>query len=262
MLASTVLLAFFSACSQEPGGLPRGRESMNDSGYKGNVEVWKEFLKCWETETLNKLKNEEALTEVEELILNRGGQKFAPADPVQISKKEHELEISLPTSYRDFLLASNGWLQPRLDDDDGMILPVEKIGYLSELYPREFKSMYKLEFSTPSSNDNDFSEEQDPTHYNAKDFSRAIAISDYVNNGVYLININKRSPEDEFVIWFYSSKHPGVYKYVSFAHIMQYAYIKTIIEPNNDIPYGHKYMEGTCAKLLGYPKLKKNMGPD
>ncbi|OZG69941.1 hypothetical protein BTA51_28590 [Hahella sp. CCB-MM4] len=251
-LAAVGLLILVTVNSQLSKFFVKGKTAVRDSGYQGTPELWQKFLKCWESETLEQLTESSVATELEQLIVDRQRQSYEPALELEITEKEQELGITLPRSYRDFLLASNGWLQPRLDDEDGQVLPVKKVGYFSDLYPDEYKAIMGENLGR-NANDGDFSEEQDPILFNKSDLRKSIAISDYVNNGVYLINLNQKSPENESSVWFFSSKHPGVYRFVSFAHMMQYAYIKTVHKPEDDIPYGHSYIQGTCAEILGYP---------
>lgn len=226
--------------------------NMVSIGYSGDADRWSIFLKCWEGETLKVINDKAVFSELEQEIKNVGRQGYDPAVMDNISKKEKELKVTFPKSYVDFLLTSNGWRQPQFDDNDGEIIPVEKVGLFSDVYPKEYNTVISLNVFN---SEDDYSEEQDPVYFNVGDFEKSIAISESVNGGLYLINANKISPEGEFSIWFYSPRHPGVYKFTSFAHLMQYAYIKSIKKPELDIPYGEKYIRGTCAEILGVPRI-------
>lgn len=226
--------------------------NMVSVGYNGGSDRWGAFLKCWEDETLKLINDKTVFSELEQEIKKVGKQGYEPAGMDGIAKKEKELNVTFPKSYIDFLLTSNGWRQLQFDDNDGRVFSIEKIGFFSSVYPKEYNEAISL---SVFNNEDDYSEKQDPVNFDVNDFEKSIVISESVNGGLYLINTKKTSPEGEFSIWFYSPRHPGVYKFTSFAHLMQYAYIKSIKKPEFDIPYGEKYIRGTCAEILGIPKV-------
>lgn len=240
--------------------------SMRAYGYQGNPELWVKFLRCWTDESLFAYSTADGLTEMEKIILEQKNQGFPPATREQIADKERELSIEFPKSYKDFLLASNGWLQPFLDKGDGLVLPVRKVSYFSD-FSHQFYSIVTeviddryVEFSSydPEYVDNqgDYTEKQDSSLYDNSHFINSIAISDHVDSGIYLINVHKKTPENEWEIWFYSSNHPGTYRFVSFAHLMQSAYLRTTGRHGYYGPAPIEKIEGTCAEILGYPKIK------
>lgn len=254
-------------------------DSMRRYGYQGNPDIWAQFLQCWTDESLLAYSKDDNLTEMERTILGRKSQGFPPATREQISNKERELNIEFPNSYKDFLLASNGWLLPNLDNGDGLILPIGKVSYFSEIAP-EFYSIVTERLNKRSlvsgfsrseiaENKKDYTENQNSVLFDDMHFVNSIAISEHVDSGIYLINVHRKTPENELEIWFYSSNHPGVYKFVSFAHLMQYAYLVTkylgLLDQLGDsttddfeygFHYGESYIEGTCAEILGFPEIR------
>lgn len=231
---------------------------MNDlvEGYIGNPAAWERFLSCWNQDILAILDETDStsLSLTEKEILSQKGQTFDGATEKSINEKAQELGVNLPDSYKHFLLASNGLLQIQLDDIDGKVKPIEEIGYLSEVYPELFSSIYRPELVKALSPTVDYSEDQDSVIFDARYLKRSIVLSDYEGGGIYLLISDIITPEEELAIWYYSDKHPGVFQFTSFAHLMQYSYIKTIVKPEFDYPYGAQWVTGTCAQELGAPK--------
>lgn len=252
-------------------------DSMRKYGYQGNPETWAQFLECWTDESLLAYSKADDLTEMERVILKRKSQGFPAATREQIADKEKELNIDLPKSYKDFFLASNGWFMPHLDYGDGLILPIDKVSYFSEIAPEFYSIVTEALNNGPfvsgftrseiANNQEDYTENQNSVLFEERHFINSIAISEDVDAGIYLINVHKNTPENELEIWFYSSNHPGVEKFVSFAHLMQYSYLKTrylnLLDDSaaSDFEYGfhygEPYIEGTCAEILGFPKIRK-----
>ena len=253
---------------------------MRTYGYQGNPEIWNQFLQCWTDESLLAYSKLDELTEMQRKILKRKTHGFPPATREQIADKEKELNIDFPKSYKDFLLASNGWLMPNLDYGDGLILPIGEVSYFSENAPGFYSIVtetlnngsFVSGFSSfeIAENQQDYTENQNSVLFEERHFINSIAISEDVDAGIYLINVHKKTPENELEVWFYSSNHPGVEKFVSFAHLMQYAYLKTkylnLLDQMGGseggdfgygFHYGESYIEGTCAEILGFPEIRK-----
>jgi|GEM_PF-3739966 len=253
VLASAV---FLSGCGKDNDQIMK-----EELGYQGSPELWSEFLQCWTEESIATYSAMEDNSAMEREVLDSGNQGFAPATYEAIASKEKHLNVVLPKSYKDFLLASNGWRQPMLDSGDGLVLPVERIGFFSDMAPEfysivaEDNSNYTISAGSEDSHSPvDYSQSQDSVIFEESHFVNSIAISEETDSGIYLINTHRTTPEGEFEFWFYSSNHPGVYKFVSFAHLMQYAYIKTIHKPEYNIPYDASFMIDTCAAILGFPR--------
>lgn len=232
---------------------------MKNFGYKGNPDLWSSFLDCWQMETLSKLEEKDDLSELEIEILSRGSQNFSGAIIQEIEKKENQLGITLPESYRHFLMASNGWIQPNLDDYDGEFLAIEDVSLFSERFP-DFYSIIIQTNNSPVVRQSiymeNYSSNQDPAFFDDDHIRGSIVISSDLGPATYLINTNLSTPENELEVWHYASSHPGAFRFVSFAHLMQSTYLRTTEKYNYYGPAPIEKIKGTCAEILGFPKIE------
>ena len=127
------------------------------------------------------------------------------ADEVRIAAAEARLGVGLPPSYRTFLAASDGFLQPDL------IVPrlrsADEIAWHGDLEPES--AAVWAEFAEPG----------DPLGR----LAGCLQVSDVelVGSAVYLLDPASRGPDGEWEAYFLADWVPGVDRYPSFFELMQ-----------------------------------------
>ncbi len=91
---------------------------------------WAEFLRGYSADYL-RLADETDLAGLDEAQRDNRWLGRAPASPSAVVAAEDRLAVRLPPSYRNFLLASNGW--SRIDPQVRELLPVEQIGWFTDI---------------------------------------------------------------------------------------------------------------------------------
>lgn len=216
------------------------------SGYVGNVAGWRQFLKCWQTETMAFLHSDGAQTPMDKEVLDRGSLMFEEATRSAIEDAEHRLGMSFPKSVKDFWMASGGWIQLRLDADDGKIYGPAEIDRIATLYPDLINAD-----ALPDSSDEDYftySESQDSIDVRESYIETAFAMSEMVDAGLYVLNPSVKTEDGEWEAWFLGWELPGALRFKSFAHLMQYAYLNSMHrEEREHMYYSGSEIKGTCA---------------
>lgn len=232
------------------------------SGYEGNVKDWERFLFCWEREVQERLRGPvEDQTNEQVAALRRTPIRSSPAGREEISKIESKLKTSLPQSYKDFLMASNGWAVDFFaydDDKEGVVvekyglLPVQRLKWLIDEAPDAVDG-----WMSGAGQDYvedikyfDYSVNQDPVYMRNEYLPSTLLISNEINSGFYLLNPNIKFSDDEWEAWYFSWKLPGALRFKSFAHLMRYAYYRFNENPDGDGIYSEERLAKTCANLL------------
>ncbi|WP_322500057.1 SMI1/KNR4 family protein [Kangiella aquimarina] len=212
-------------------GCNESRERMDSYKYESTTEDWNDFLYCWQKQTFSKLSTQEELyTEYEKEVFSSQKQMFEPASEEDINQLEQTLGVSLPVSYTDFLSATDGWIQLQLDAEDGLLLDSTNVGYLRDKYPEWYDLWAKQqpgEFTKKYVNDYN---EQDPATFPPEFLKDAIAISELVDSGLYLLVPNAKEVGDGWEAWFMSSELPGAARFPNFEYLMKFAYIRSMVD--------------------------------
>jgi len=254
-LQIVLFLLILNSCN-EKSDHDDGSTAMIEYGYNKEPSAWVSFLSCWENETISLLASSNNITDMEREIVESERQGYDAATVEQIREVEKNLRIALPKSYKDFLLASNGWRIPGFDDVDSFLSDVDSVNYLSVIDHQYYNQLISLAISNNDRNMNGYDDAQDPAYFNTDHFKKSVLISDPRSIGIVLINPNRKTPEGEFEIWHYSPRAPGAHRFVSFAHFMQSTYLRTTEKYEYHGPPPIKMIEGTCAEVLGYPEIK------
>jgi SMI1 / KNR4 family (SUKH-1) len=105
------------------------------------VSEWREYLRGYSAEFLDSdyLREAEAAGRAQWLVSPAqraaGWFGYEPASEEMLAGAEHRLGIRLPPSYRNFLLASNGWSSIRYWYSSIDLLGADKIGWFPDLEP-------------------------------------------------------------------------------------------------------------------------------
>ena len=148
---------------------------------------------------------------------------YEGATASQISKREQELQITFPPSYKQFLQTSNGFRQVGSFIWD--IMPVENITWLKD-FDEDFYAMYVDDIKTESLSDEKhfvYGEEQDVVRFKAEYLCNSLVISAWGDAAILLLNPAVKFG-DEWEAWMYATWYPGAVRYKSFEELMKGLY--------------------------------------
>ncbi|MEU6971389.1 SMI1/KNR4 family protein [Kitasatospora aureofaciens] len=146
----------------------------------------------------------------------------AGAPETDIAALEQRLGATLPLSYRQFLLASNGWLH--VNDTEGPLLNAEKVGWLRDLDPELAQTWGEdTADDLPSIPDDEYlryGDDQDCVIVRREHFRTALQISDWGDSALLMLNPAIINDQGEWEAWAFASWYPGVFRYPSFWDLM------------------------------------------
>lgn len=153
-----------------------------------------------------------------------GGMGFPPATDVGISATEARLGVTLPSSYKGFLYASNGWTFYTLLDH------VENIGWLHEKDPFEIEAWHYSD--SPHVTDEDYFQydlnKQEPVLIRTEYLLRSLKIDDasyspsVTSERTLLLNPAIRTRTGEWEAWDLAPSLAGARRFRSFQEMMQH----------------------------------------
>jgi hypothetical protein len=196
-------------------------------GFIPTVDDWKVFLERWNREVFEKTDEDyresyeryypEALESKQ--CLREG------ATEAQIIELEEKLKTKLPLSYRNFLLASNGFIilnnYCELSRTEQINWFIEENGYMTEGWDSNDDDITDEEYFQ-------YGEHQDCCSMKGKYLKTALQISSTEDGDVYLLNPQIIDARNEWEAWDFGCKNPGAYRYRSFWDIMQQIYKRSL----------------------------------
>lgn len=227
-LASIVIM--FSGCEGEVV-----QKRKDHSGYKGNPDLWREALICWQEEISIEIKSEKF-----DFAAHNGSKD------VEFLKSKYP---DLPKSYLDFIEAGGqnlrsiasgevdginlgfaSFIDPHKVDyyrlfEDGYLEWKEMAdGYLPDIYDQGY-----FDYSVSNLN------------FNASEFSETFIVGQEGSRqgkAVYLLNPTHKSIDGEWEGWYWYPSHTGgAVRYRSFAHLVaqKYIYDRFLLEKSREI---------------------------
>jgi hypothetical protein len=183
---------------------------------------WKELMEKWSDDIFTKSSTEE-LEGYKDWYPQAYEQRDcskSPATNIEIEALERRLGKTLPPSYRNFLLYSNGWLV---------------MNSFSELYGTkeiDWLRVQQNDLITCWDDDYPISDEQyfyygayqSPSNIRNRYLKTALQISNYEDGYVYLLNPEIIDERGEWEAWDFGTKISGAYRYRSFWDMMQRFY--------------------------------------
>jgi hypothetical protein len=160
---------------------------------------------------------------------NLQGLGFPGASETQLGVAEKRLGMTLPHSYRQFLAATNGLLQPSdfVPASGGDFLPAEGIDWFRvrnlewiETYENPSAGLS----SVPDSQYFVYGEEQDSCHFRVEYLRTALEISTRGDSAVYLLNPRVIGVDGEWEAWLFANWLPGATRFRSFREMMESHY--------------------------------------
>lgn len=181
---------------------------------------WKELMEKWNNDIFTKSSDEDLECYKDwypQESEQRDCSKLA-ATNIEIEALEKRLGKTLPPSYRNFLLYSNGWLV---------------MNSFSELYDTEEIDWLRVQQEDltcwddyPISDEQYFyyGSYQSPSNIRNRYLKTALQISNYQDGYVYLLNPEIIDERGEWEAWDFGTKISGAYRYRSFWDMMQKFY--------------------------------------
>lgn len=216
------------------------------SNYIGTPDAWVEFINCWDSKRA-------------QLNLEEHTVRFQPSI---ISKKtigsiavtENRLNISLPKSYKDFIIATNSqvpnWFLTEYCED--FVLPIEKIDWLKNT---DSNLVFEAYIEDPEIQITDeeyycYDVNQDEYLFRREYLKNCLKLNycdDDSSGYKVLLNTNERTKDSEMEAWHFYAAEGFTARYKSFAEMIVTRYILDIIQKDasmhyvnlNDDPYGY-----------------------
>lgn len=202
--------------------------SIDKIGWASFLGIWSDQITHWIKNSSNFFIDDEIAMEV--LIVGYLG--YSGASEVAIAKAEATLGLQLPPSYREFLKVSNGWRQVRLRVMQGRLFSVQEIDLLKNKEPDLVEAWLNAmpedyqDLRTPDEEYFSYGPDQDPGSMRDEYLATAIAVSEFVEDGVCLLNPMIIAPDGEWEAWIFSHKFPGALRYRSFQDLMEAEYVR------------------------------------
>ncbi|WP_346292196.1 SMI1/KNR4 family protein [Sphaerothrix gracilis] len=198
-----------------------------------NTFDWKAFLKQWSQEVIETVQEKTALPQQ---VLEDEWLGYPAASENQILQAEAQLQRSLPPSYREFLMVTNGWRCPT--PFIHRILPIESVTWfrvnhshwIEEFVYRHLSRHQTNAAKNGSSASLDalsdtayfsYGDHQDCSKLRIQDLWTALEISSKGDASIYLLNPQVVTSGGEWEAWFFSDLLPGADRYRSFLEMMQ-----------------------------------------
>jgi hypothetical protein len=198
-------------------------------GFVPTVEDWNEFLEQWNDRIFDLIDKEDR-EEIEwyedfypEVMAYRQCLRTGATES-QIVELEQKLDTKFTLAYRNFLLASNGFV---IANRRCELYGTDKIDWFINENPDWVEAW---------NNDNDeisdeqyfqYGEHQDCCWIRTGYMKTALQISSTEDGDVYLLNPLIIDRRNEWEAWDFGNKNPGAYRYRSFWEMMQAAYNKS-----------------------------------
>lgn len=143
---------------------------------------------------------------------------YPPAKEQEINAKEEQLGITLPPSYKQFLLSSNGFrnVSPFLNN----LFSVEQVGWTKNIEEKWWIDMYTGSQSNVSDKDYfDYSDKQDTVQCRDEYLPESLKVSEWYDGMCIFLNPIVKHGE-EWEVLEYATWYPGTQRYRSFEEFL------------------------------------------
>ena len=188
---------------------------------------WKNFLEQWNQAILSNL-DEESREYCEEYYLDdlESGMCFREgASEKEIDKLEKHLGQQLPLSYRNFLLASNGFTV--LDQLNSDLYGTDDVNWFVD-ENLDWAEIWEDEDDIDDEKYFQYGEHQDCCWMRGSYMKSALQISSTGEGEVYLLNPKVVDSRGEWEAWDFGNAYPGAFRYRSFWEMAQALYQQTL----------------------------------
>lgn len=195
-------------------------------GFIPSVNDWHDLLGKWNRATFNNI-NEEYM-EIYEYqypdILESQCCFEVGATEGEVSSLEQELGTKLPVSYRNFLLASNGFT---IMNESCELYGIDQIKWFVE-ENRDWAECWDDSIEVDDEKYFQYGDHQDCCAIRGRYMETALQISSTEDGYIYLLNPKIIDSRNEWEAWDFGNKYPGAVRYRSFWEMMQKVYERSL----------------------------------
>lgn len=200
-------------------------------GFIPTIEDWTEFLEKWNERIFNSVdkEDEDNIEWYEDFypeVMEYRQCLRTEATETQIIKLEQKIQSKFPIGYRNFLLASNGFiiLNRRCE-----IYGTDKIDwFINE--NQDWVEAWADNHDVSDEQYFQYGDHQDCCQIRSKYMKTALQVSSAEEGDVYLLNPLIIDRRNEWEAWDFGNKNPGAFRYRSFWDMMQKLYLKSCEE--------------------------------
>lgn len=140
-----------------------------------------------------------------------------PCTSDQIKNLELKLGVTIPTSFKDFLLVSNGFknIAPMV----GNLNPIERIDWVKNTEQEWLEIISKFNYPVSDEKYFDYSENQDSAYFRNEYLKDCLKISEWEDGVIILLNPNVKY-DSEWEVIEYGTWYPGASRFKSFFDYM------------------------------------------
>ncbi|MFZ6643487.1 hypothetical protein ACO0LL_27445 [Undibacterium sp. TC4M20W] len=231
------------------------------SGYSADPAKWEKFLRCWYEASvaahlgmLKKTPDIPFFPILNKYVVSPSNRGVTEDIALSIRNSEKTLGVTLPKSYKDFLLAYQPPLLRAQKTHWGEVLigmyAPSQIGRVADLFPLKIEISKKYPIETEDKEYFIYGIEQDDASSLVSNLSDAIVVGKYSDQMHALIVLYPqiRSADGEMEAALYT--HSGEFRAPSFAELMRQL---SFMETNPGIPgppFLQTKLKGTCADKL------------
>ena len=134
---------------------------------------------------------------------------------------ENRLQVSLPPSYKSFLMASNGaWLLER----PFQLLASKDVGWFQEIDPEQVDIWEKASYTVSDEKYFVYGRQQDSVHMRSEYIRKCLLVSSQHEGDQFILNPEIISESGEWEAMDLGYKNPGARRYRSFWDLMNDGY--------------------------------------
>lgn len=201
--------------------------------YIPSVSDWQTFLETWSSKIFARELDED-LENYSRWFPNEVAKRNCSSQAAlesEILELELKLGKSLPTSYRNFLLCSNGWI---IVNEYSKLFGTKEIDWFHTLN-KEWVDVWNKDERDEVDDEKYFlyGEHQDPCYIRNYYMKTALQISTDEDGYVYLLNPMVVNEQGEWEAWDFGNKIAGAYRYRSFWEMMQAVFKRSFKEEND-----------------------------
>lgn len=146
------------------------------------------------------------------------GLRNSPCSVQEIELVESKLNTSLPDSYKQFLLHSNG---ANTIERPMLFLPIQKVDWYRNYEPKDNIEIWvKDTESAPDEKYFVYGKFQDCVHMRPEYLKHCLAVSTYFEGDMYLLNPCIKQASGEWEAWWLGYKNPGAVRFRTFWDLM------------------------------------------
>lgn len=195
-------------------------------GFIPSVNDWNDLLEKWNRATFENI-NEEYI-EIYEYqypdILENQCCFEVGATEGEVSSLEQELGTKLPLSYRNFLLASNGFT---IMNESCELYGIDQIKWFVE-ENRDWAECWDDSIEVDDEEYFQYGDHQNSCTIRGRYMETALQISSTEDGYIYLLNPKIIDSRNEWEAWDFGNKYPGAVRYRSFWEMMQKVYERSL----------------------------------